>query len=272
MNKIVIALLLQLPILGAGQPIKVMTYNIRYDNPQDGINQWDKRKSKVFALIKKYDPDIFGIQEGLFNQLEDIKQNLPYSYIGVGRDDGKTKGEFSAIFFKKGRFSILDQGTFWLSETPEIPGSKNWDAAITRISTWAKVQDIKTKQVFYHFNTHFDHIGKAARAQSAAIIKSKIKSIAANQPVIVTGDFNCEPTDIPYLTMISTEPVALADSGQGSSEGTSCSFQVGNPCKRIDYIFYSLSLSSEKYVVITDNDGTNYPSDHLAVMTTLQLK
>jgi endonuclease/exonuclease/phosphatase family metal-dependent hydrolase len=123
----------------SAQQIDVMTYNIRYDNPGDGINQWSSRKEKVFALIKKYDPDIFGVQEALHHQLTDIQNNCNgYKFIGVGRDDGKEKGEYSAIFYRSSRFDVIDQNTFWLSETPQTPGRKIWDAAITRVATWEK--------------------------------------------------------------------------------------------------------------------------------------
>ena len=123
-------------VVSTAQSVKVMTYNIRLDTPNDSVNQWPKRTHKVYALIKKYDPDLIGLQEVLHHQLTDLLQNLPaYSYIGVGRDDGKTKGEYSCILYKKDRFSALNQNTFWLSETPNVPGSKSWDAAITRVAS-----------------------------------------------------------------------------------------------------------------------------------------
>ncbi|HET6541570.1 MAG TPA: endonuclease/exonuclease/phosphatase family protein, partial [Chryseolinea sp.] len=135
------------------QPIKVMTYNIRYDTPQDSVNQWPKRADKVYALIKKYDPDLIGLQEVMHHQLMDLLQNLPaYTYIGVGRDDGKTKGEYSAILYKKDRFKALKQNTFWLSESPQVPGSKSWDAAITRVASWGTFKDLKSKKEFLMIN------------------------------------------------------------------------------------------------------------------------
>ena len=161
------------------QPIKVMTYNIRYDAPGDGVNQWPKRTDKVYDLIKKYDPDVIGLQEVLHHQLTDLLQNLPaYGYIGVGRDDGKTKGEYSAILFKKDRLKAMDQNTFWLSETPGVAGSKSWDAAITRVASWGTFTDLKSKKEFLMINTHFDHIGVEARKNSAALLKQKATEIA----------------------------------------------------------------------------------------------
>lgn len=249
--------------------MRVMSYNLRFDNPADGINQWSSRKEKVFSLIKKYQPDIIGVQEALQHQLVDIvTNNSTYAYIGVGRDDGKTAGEYSAIIYNKKRFVVLEENTFWLSETPETPGSKNWDAAITRVATWAKLKDKKTKKVYFVLNTHFDHIGTEARLKSAQLIKSKLNALAGNLPVIVTGDFNCEPTEAPYATMTNNEHYKLADAGKGNMEGTYCTFAVnGQPCKRIDYIFFSADWTGSNYQVINDNDGQNYPSDHLPIMS-----
>ena len=184
------------------QPIKVMTYNIRYDTPQDSVNQWPKRAHKVYALIKKYDPDLIGLQEVLHHQLMDLIQNLSaYTYIGVGRDDGKTKGEYSAILYKKDRFNALNQNTFWLSETPQVQGSKSWDAAITRVASWGTFKDLKSKKEFLMINTHFDHIGKEARKNSAALLKQKASEIAKGVPLIITGDFNCTREEPPYTTI-----------------------------------------------------------------------
>ena len=142
------------------QEVKVMSYNIRYDNPGDGVNQWDKRKGKVFDLIKKYNPDIIGVQEALHHQLTDIQQNLPqYEFFGVGRDDGKQKGEHSAIFIRKKRFKILEQNTFWLSETPEVPGSKNWDAAITALRNILSAEPNSTYAYYYIGEVHLSLTG-----------------------------------------------------------------------------------------------------------------
>jgi len=250
------------------QSVNVMTYNIRLDHPVDSINQWPRRDHKVYALIKKYDPDIFGVQEALHHQMEGLHKNLTaYDFVGVGRDDGKTKGEYSAIFFKPSRFKLLDQSTFWLSESPDVPGSKSWDAAITRIATWAKLQDKKTKKVFFILNTHFDHIGQAARENSAKLIKEKLSSLAGDIPVLVTGDFNCEPKETPYKVMTGTEIPALSDAHtENLQQGTFCTFAVNTACRRIDYIFYSSGWKKISYTIITDNNGQYYPSDHLPVL------
>jgi len=256
------------------QSIKVMTYNIRLDTPVDSINQWPKRTQKVFDLIKKYDPDILGVQEAIHHQLMDLVKNLPdYDYIGVGRDDGKTKGEYSAILYKKSRFEVIQKNTFWLSKTPDVPGSKDWDAAITRVASWGKLRDKKTKTEFLMMNTHFDHIGKEARTNSAVLLKQKANELGKGLPVILTGDFNCLRDEPPYKAMMNPEGIPFTDALPGSPIGTFCGFKVnGFECKAIDYIFYTTQWTSSDYQVIQDNDGKYYPSDHLPVMTTLTIR
>lgn len=250
-----------------------MTYNIRLDVASDGANQWGNRKTKVADLIKKYDPDIFGVQEALPQQMEDLEKSLPaYAHIGVGRDDGKAKGEFSALFFKKGKLELIEQNTFWLSETPDVPGSKSWDAAITRIATWGKFKDKKTKKEFVVLNTHFDHIGKEARKQSAILIKEKAAQLAQKLPLIITGDFNCTREEAPYTVMMEKAVVSLNDPATTPAPGTFCGFEVNAmECKPIDYIFYSGQWKAKEYKVITDHDGKYYPSDHLPVMVSLEI-
>ncbi len=270
---LLICFLLMTAYFSQAQAIKVMTYNIRLDTPADSVNQWPKRNHKVYALIKKYDPDLIGLQEVLHHQLTDLLKNLPaYSYIGVGRDDGKTKGEYSAILYKKDRFKAQGQNTFWLSETPDVPGSKSWDAAITRVASWGTFKDLKSGKDFLMINTHFDHIGKEARKNSAALLKQKAAEIAKNFPLIITGDFNCTRKDPPYAMIMDPAGIKLTDPAGPNPAGTFCSFKVNSiECNAIDYIFHSQDWKSEKYHVIEDNDGKYYPSDHLPVMVNLSL-
>jgi endonuclease/exonuclease/phosphatase family metal-dependent hydrolase len=253
------------------QQIEVMTYNIRFDNPADGINQWSARREKVYDLLKKYSPDILGIQEALHNQLTDIQKNLDgYTFIGVGRDDGKQKGEYSAIFYRSSRFDVIKQNTFWLSETPEVPGSKSWDAAITRVATWAMLRDKKTNMEFVIMNTHFDHLGKEARNQSARILKTKAKEIADDLPVIITGDLNFTRDEPPYKVLMDPTDLELNDAAPKNPGGTFCNFGVkSQECRAIDYIFYTNDWLIEKYCILYDNDGKNYPSDHVPVVVRL---
>lgn len=261
-------------VAGFGQSIDVMTYNIRYDNPGDGVNQWSNRKDKVFALIKKYDPEIIGLQEALHHQLQELVSNLKdYEAIGVGREDGKQKGEYSAILYKKDRFDVKDSNTFWLSETPSVPGSKNWDAALTRVATWAVFTDKETKKDFILINTHFDHIGKESRAKSAELLVTQADKLAKSKPLIITGDFNCTREDKPYEVITAQKTIPLTDPAPSNPPGTFCNFKVNSmECRAIDYIFSSGEWEHSDYKVITDNDGMHYPSDHLPVQTTFSLK
>ncbi len=256
--------------MATAQSFKVMTYNIRYDTPADSVNQWSNRKEKVFSLLKKHSPEIFGVQEALHHQLTDIHKNLQgYSWIGVGRDDGKTKGEFSAIFYKTDRYNVIDKNTFWLSETPTVPGSKSWDAAITRVATWAMLVDKQTDKKFLVMNTHFDHMGQEARKQSAALLKKYAADLAPDVPVIITGDFNCTPDEAPYSTITDGALIELIDPAP-EPKGTFCSFKVNSiQCRTIDYIFITNAFRADNHIVINDNNGSYYPSDHLPVMVTL---
>jgi endonuclease/exonuclease/phosphatase family metal-dependent hydrolase len=258
---------------GICQSIKVMSYNIRFDNPHDSANAWPNRKNKVFELLKKYNPDIIGVQEALLHQIDDILKALPeYSYIGSGRDDGKSKGEYSAILFNRNRFRVSDVQTSWLSESPDIPGSKSWDAAITRIITSGKFTEKKSGQSFYILNTHFDHVGKEARKQSAGIIKEKARKLKS-APVIITGDLNCTRNEDPYQVLMMNDGIQLIDPAPSNPPGTFCSFVVNSiECRPIDYIFHSSHWTSSHYQAITDNDGKYYPSDHLPVMIDLLMK
>ena len=240
---------------------KVMTYNIRYDNAGDSINQWSNRKEKMRTLLKKYDADIIGFQEALSNQVDDLQSMLlNYSYVGIGRDDGKTKGEYAPVFFRNDKYELLSNNTFWLSPTPFVAGSIGWDAAITRICTWVKLKDKTTGKMFFVFNTHFDHIGDTARLMSAQLIIRKINELAEGLPVIVTGDFNSEPSDKGYKTIIKSKKPKLSDTfSKDISPAASCTFKGfsvnSNICKRIDYIFFSKPFLKTDFKIIDDNDG-----------------
>jgi len=256
-----------------GQTLNVMTYNIRFDTPADGVNAWPNRIQKVASVIQQHDPDIIGVQEALPHQLKELVKVLPqYAYTGVGRDDGKEKGEFSAILYRRNRFGLLNSNTFWLSESPDSVGSKSWDAAITRIATWARFYDRITKQEFFILNTHFDHIGVMAREQSVILIKNKLPKLSQEKPAIVMGDFNCQPEEAAYKKMLTVDDLPLADALMGPRKGTYCGFEVSDkPCIPIDYIFHSATWVPRNFEVITTNDGKYYPSDHLPVFVSFEL-
>jgi endonuclease/exonuclease/phosphatase family metal-dependent hydrolase len=255
------------------QPLKLMSYNIRLDVASDGVNQWSNRSGKMTKLIARYDPDLLGLQEVLHHQLADILKALPqYGYLGVGRDDGKEKGEYSAILYRKDRFDVIWQQTSWLSETPYLPGSKSWDAAITRVLTRCGLRDRKTGKEFTYYNTHFDHVGKEARKKSAKIILATIEQEKERLPVLVTGDFNSQPDEEPYRIIIASGQ--LKDSRPANeAQGTYCTFAVDGPaCTLIDHVFVSTEWKVLNYQVIKDNDGNYYPSDHLPVMVEVELR
>ena len=256
--------------------MNVMTYNIKYANENDGENSWSFRKSHITNQLKFYEPEIFGVQEALLSQLEHFKESLQqYEYIGVGRNDGMQTGEFSAIFYKSEMFTVLEKGTFWLSETPSKP-SIGWDAAYERICTYALFQKVDSEEKFWVFNTHFDHVGETARQNSAALILKKIKELnKEDYPVILTGDLNLEPDSEPVklITKTFSDSRGLAENVTFGPEGTFNNFQFQEPVtRRIDYVFTSPEIEVLKYAVLTDSKDLRYPSDHFPVFVRLQLK
>lgn len=257
------------------QSLNIATYNLRYNTANDGINAWPNRKEEVKKLIRFHEFDIFGIQEGLIGQIKDLTEMPEYSYIGVGRDDGKEAGEHSAIIFRSDRFKLLQKGDFWLSETPDKPG-KGWDATCcNRICSWGKFKDLKTKKDFFFFSVHFDHQGVEARRQSGFLMAKKIKEIAQNTAAICVGDFNSTPE----TEQIKTLQAALNDTYLVSKmppygpEGTFNGFKHDAELKnRIDYIFVSKNIEVLKYGVLTDSYQNKYPSDHQPVVAKVVMK
>lgn len=247
-----------------------MSYNIRYNNPNDGENKWDDRKDAVVALINHYDPLVFGIQEGLIEQVKFIKDKaVHYDYIGVGRDDGKEKGELSAIFYDKEKLTLLKEGTFWLSETPDKV-SKDWDAALPRICTYGQFEVKATKEVFWFFNTHFDHIGKEARANSASLIIEKIKTLTGTgSRVILSGDFNAKPDSQPIknINLYMLDGFSNAEKPFYGPMGTFSGFDTTAKLEdRIDYIFF-LNMSAISLTHLDDRRSNGlWVSDHLPVL------
>lgn len=252
------------------QPHTIVSYNIRYDNNWDIENSWEIRRSNIIQMLIKYSPSILGIQEGLLTQVQYIDSSLiNYDYVGVGRDDGKNKGEFCAIYFDTTRYVLLKNSTFWLSETPDTI-SVGWDAALERICTYGLFKDRITKKEFWVFNTHFDHMGSIAREKSSGLILKRIKKINRQSlPVILMGDFNSIPNSPPVKEIITE----LSDALQISKEklhgprGTFNGFNEDLPIeKRIDYIF-TKKLKVLSYRHINDRlENNRHISDHLPVM------
>ncbi|UJR18920.1 hypothetical protein I4U23_022048 [Adineta vaga] len=259
---------------------RVMTYNIRLNLDEDDQNQWKFRKSRLISLIQDHESDLLGIQESLSEQVSDLKEALPeFDEYGVGCDDGDNQGEFNTIFYRFTRFELLDKGTFWFSETPEIPGSKGWDANKTRICSWVKLRDRQTHQSLYYFNTHFDHIGVTARLESARLLLARIQKIAdSSTPVILTGDLNTAPDTDPYHTITTNsslqDAINLTETPHDGPNGTWATFSVEeNIGDRIDYIFVtSQYIRVLKHAILIDSNNEYYPSDHLPVLAELVIK
>lgn len=259
----------------------VATFNIRFATESDGVNQWNNRKDKVVQTLQFYDLAICGMQEALISQINDIKQALPnYAFVGVGRDDGKEKGEFSPIFYDKNKFELLETATFWLNEHPETVGF-GWDAHFNRIVTWALLKDKKKRKTFYVFNTHFDHQGEVARRESAKLLLTKIQEIAQNKPFIVMGDFNARPNEEPIRILTDkTQDFYLKNSISASYEthfGPTGTFNGFASKERdddpIDHIFIDTNaFEVVKHATLSGTWQGLFASDHFAVMITCRWK
>ncbi len=229
--------------------IRWATFNIRYDNSADKRNSWAFRKDSVAAYILAQRIDVVGLQEVLYNQLQDLAARLPHhEHVGVCRDDGKQKGEAVPIFYNKRRFRALDSGTFWLSQHPDSIGFIGWDGACCRIATWAKLQDKQNGSIFVAVNTHFDHVGNEARKQAALLIIRRIKQIADDKPAVLTGDFNVDSSSEAYATL-TTNTFVLNDAHRTASlrQGPSYTYHdwgrlaIGHRAQ-IDFIFTTPSV------------------------------
>jgi endonuclease/exonuclease/phosphatase family metal-dependent hydrolase len=261
--------------------IKVMTFNIRFDNPDDSVNAWANRESPLCNFIKNEKPDLLGMQEVLQNQYVILDSALTeYSSVGVGRDDGAKGGEMNPVFYRKDRFDMIRTLTFWLSETPEVPGSKGWGASLPRIVTWMELVDKNTNEHFFCFNTHFAHDSDSARIMSSKILLKEVEKISDGSPFIITGDFNMLPTSAGYaiLTGPDESVPALSDTYTTTEKkpwGPSYTFNGFSDkpgAGRIDYIFVKNGLKAlEHRTLIKKEDGV-YISDHWPVTSTVLLK
>lgn len=244
----------------------IMSFNLRYDEPADGDNQWDNRKEACLKMLNEINPYVFGIQEGFHNQVRYLNENLPnYNYVGVGRDDGYSGGEYAAIFYDTTHFELIENGDFWLSETPETP-SIGWDANNIRICTWAKLKDLTKGTTIYVFNTHFDHKGKTAQQKESELIVQKVKEISdSNSPIFITGDFNMlignsrlEPITENYFSAQRFAEIS-------DDNITYNAFGLGIISRRIDFIFYN-NAKALAYKTIVKDYGVPYISDHYPIV------
>ena len=258
------------PSLAENRTLSIISYNIKYDNKLDNINTWEARRNDLLNIFKDNEPSFIGIQEGLQHQVDYIKLNLPnYDYIGSGRDDGKTKGEFCAIYYDSSEYNLLKQSTFWLSSNP-LEVSVGWDAALERICTYGYFEHKNSDKRIWVFNTHFDHIGRISREASSKLILDQISKLNGfSEPTVVMGDFN----DLPNSLTIQTLNKKLDDAMKINSVdhigpiGTFNGFNVSDPIsKRIDYIFVKkMEILSHQHLDMRLRNG-NHISDHLPVI------
>jgi endonuclease/exonuclease/phosphatase family metal-dependent hydrolase len=277
----VIALSVASIFAASAPPIKVMSFNIRYGDAKDGTNNWQLRKELVLQTIKVFDPDLLGMQEVLDYQGEYLRTNLTgYGFYGVGREDGVRKGEFAPVMFKTNRFEALKYGHFWLSETPEVAGSKSWDSSLPRICTWVLLKDKLADKTIFYANTHFDHIGKVARVESAKLIRKRFAEFEQKYPIILTGDFNSTEDTDAYKIIIQ---------GEDGKNKWIDSFRVTNPVKtpfersshgwkgtregsRIDWIIHSPDFVTLNSMIDYTSDQGRYPSDHYPVEAVIRYR
>jgi endonuclease/exonuclease/phosphatase family metal-dependent hydrolase len=261
--------------------LRMMTYNIRFDNPADGVHAWPNRKELVASVIRFHKADIIGVQEALEYQIQDLMELLPgYDWVGVGRnEDGG--GEFSAILYRSSVVAVKAAQTFWLSESPDEPGSKSWDSSLPRIATWAHFVTSSDGRELFVLNTHFDHRGEQARLESARLINEQVSKLANRLPVIVMGDLNAT-SEQPPLVLLSDTPLSdgrsLHDGFDHSIQphhgpaSTWTGFTKIEAQRRIDYIFASEDLPIHYHAILTDKLENRYPSDHLPVLVEVELK
>jgi endonuclease/exonuclease/phosphatase family metal-dependent hydrolase len=263
------------------QPLTVMSFNIRYGTANDGENHWTRRREMLFDVIREQNADLIGVQEALAAQIDEIVAAVPaYAVVGVGRDDGKARGEFSAILFRRDRFRVADSGTFWFSDTPAVPGSKSWGNTITRISTWARFIE-RDGSAFWQFNLHLDHQSQPSRERSTELLLQRITARSGPaEPVIVTGDFNVAETNPAIYTMVGKPggPGAFVDTFRvkypGEKEaGTFNGFKFGATTgDKIDYVLVQPGTEVIDAAIIRTSRDNRYPSDHFPVLARIRLK
>ena len=264
----------------AREPLQVMSFNIRYGTAKDGENHWSARREMLFDLVRERNADLIGLQEALAFQIDEILMAAPgYAAVGVGRDDAARDGEFSAILFKKDRFSVAESGTFWFSDTPEVPASKTWGNNITRICTWARLID-RDGRGFYHYNLHLDHQSQPSRERSTLLLRQRIEIRAyKSDPVVVTGDFNVGESN-PALSALVNKTDAAAPfvdtyrvlHADETVVGTFTGFKFGSTAgDKIDYVLVQPGTEVITAEILRTSRNDRYPSDHFPVTATIRL-
>lgn len=267
---------------GGGLEVSVMSFNIRYGTANDGANRWVNRREMVFEVVRKHRPDVVGLQEALGYQIDEICKAVPgYARIGVGREDGKTEGEFSAILYRRDKFEVKQNGTFWLSDTPEVPGSITWGNACTRICTWGRFQEKNTGRAFYLYNLHLDHVSQPSREKSMILLVKRIVGRKRPDPFVVTGDFNAGEKNPAILLLKgkdkadSANPIPMVDTfrvlhGDAKKVGTFNGFKGTDTGGKIDYVLTTSDVRVLDAQILHDNDDGRYPSDHFPVTARLR--
>jgi len=256
--------------------VRVMSWNIRYHTLADGLDAWPLRRDELAELIRTNSVDLLGLQEVLPSQLNDLTERLPaFSWVGVGRDDGKRQGEFVPIFYRTNRFEVHDQGAFWLSEKPDEPGRRDWGAGCPRVTTWIRLRDKQSGQTLIMFNTHFDHASGQAREKSVGVLQQQIARHAGS-PLVLTGDFNCTSDSTPYRLLTAPDDenaaTALADAhdvceqAHEGPDSTWNGFRDIQPGRRIDFIFIRNVTVARHEILDARRAGGRFLSDHLPVL------
>lgn len=262
------------------EPLTVMSFNIRYGTADDGDDSWPQRRELLFEVIRQAAPDLVGLQEALGFQLDELGAALPrYARLGVGRDDGREAGEYSAILYDSARFELLAQGTFWFARTPEVPGAIDWGAHLPRICTWARLRDRAVRRTLYIYNLHLDHESQESRENSTRLLAQRIDGRGDDAPYIVTGDFNAGESNPAITYLIGSSAAAstarLRDSYRvvhpdAVDVGTFNGFRGDASGDKIDYILVSHAWSVESAEIVRTSRDGRYPSDHFPVTATLR--
>ena len=259
----------------------VMTFNVRYDNPEDSAFVWKNRAGQVCDFLINEKPDLIGMQEVLWHQYEILDSALTdYSSVGVGRNNGIKAGEMNPIFYRKDRFELVRTITFWLSDTPEVPGSKGWGSAFPGIVTWVELVDKNSKKHFFCFNTHFAHDSGSARILSSKLLLKKVEEISAGFPFIITGDFNMRPNSNAYNILtgpdesvpLCKDSYVISEKKPSGPSGTFNGFENKNLDGRVDYVFVRNGMKVTDHKTIIKKEHGVYISDHWPVMVTILLK
>lgn len=255
--------------------VRVGTFNVRWDAPEDEY-RWEQRRARSVPLLHDWAPDLLGLQEPLHSQLKQIAEALPwYTVVGVGREDGKQAGEFCPILYRTSRFDLKEGGTFWLSDTPSLPGSADWGNRIPRICTWAHLRDRETEREFSLYNVHLDHESQAAREKSVQFLVDTLRQRTQGGPVIVTGDFNAEPGNAAIRRLQagdSPAPVSALEIARPMPSGTFHGFTGQAQGGPIDYVFLSPEWHVLEASILTGDGTLPFPSDHFPVAATLQMR